>query len=166
MACWRPPAGRFADRYQPRTRGLAEGLREDGQVLAIRKWIVRNRAYCARMAIARFPNIVLDCPDAGALATFYSTMLDWKVELSPGWADIRAENGQCISFQQVEAYTPPAWPTQEVPQQMHLDVIVDDLDTAEAGVLDLGAVKHEHQPGTSFRVFLDPAGHPFCLCVE
>ena len=44
---------------------------------------------------------------------------------------------------------------------MHLDVIVDDLDTAEAAVLDLGATKHAHQPGTSFRVFLDPAWAPF-----
>jgi hypothetical protein len=118
------------------------------------------------MAIARFPNIVLDCPDPAALATFYGAMLDWKVELSPGWADIRPDESQCISFQQVEGYTPPAWPTQEVPQQMHIDVIVDDLDAAEAAVLDLGATKHEHQPGTSFRVFLDPAGHPFCLCVD
>ncbi|HEX6337549.1 MAG TPA: VOC family protein [Jiangellaceae bacterium] len=70
-----------------------------------------------------------------------------------------------MSFQRVEYYTPPRWPTQEVPQQMHLDVIVDDLDAAEAAVLELGATKREHQPGTSFRVFLDPAGHPFCLCV-
>jgi len=53
-----------------------------------------------------------------------------------------------------------------VPQQMHLDVIVDDLDVAETAVLALGATKHEHQPGTSFRVFLDPAGHPFCLCLD
>ncbi|WP_346434207.1 VOC family protein [Phytohabitans maris] len=30
----------------------------------------------------------------------------------------------------------------------------------------IGATKHPHQPGTSFRVFLDPAGHPFCLCVN
>jgi predicted enzyme related to lactoylglutathione lyase len=118
------------------------------------------------MAIARFPSIVIDCPDPGALATFYGAMLDWKVEVSPGWAEIRAEYGQCISFQQVEAYTPPSWPSQQVPQQMHLDVIVEDLDAAEAAVLDLGATKHEHQPGTSFRVFLDPAGHPFCLCVD
>ena len=30
---------------------------------------------------------------------------------------------------------------------------------------DLGATKHDHQPKPdSFRVFLDPAGHPFCLC--
>ena len=118
------------------------------------------------MAIARFPGVVLDCPDPGTLATFYGAMLDWKVELSPGWAHVRADHGQCISFQQVETYKPPAWPTPEMPQQMHLDVIVDDLDTAERAVLELGATKHEHQPGTSFRVFLDPAGHPFCLCVE
>jgi hypothetical protein len=118
------------------------------------------------MAIATFPSIVLDCPDAGALATFYATMLDWKVEISPGWADIRADYGQCISFQQVADYTPPDWPKQAVPQQMHLDVMVDDLDTAEAAVLELGATKHAHQPGETFRVLLDPAGHPFCLCVS
>jgi hypothetical protein len=29
-----------------------------------------------------------------------------------------------------------------------------------------GATKHEHQPGMSFRVFLDPAGHPFCLGLD
>ena len=118
------------------------------------------------MAIARFPSIVIDCPDPGALAAFYSAMLDWQADVSADWADIRAEQGQCISFQQVQACTPPDWPGQEVPQQMHLDVIVDDLDTAEAAVLGLGATKHERQPGTSFRVFLDPAGHPFCLCLD
>jgi hypothetical protein len=118
------------------------------------------------MAIARFPSIVIDCPDAAALAAFYVALLDWKAEVKPDWADIRADYGQCISFQQVDPYTPPRWPAQEVPQQMHLDVIVDDLDAAEVAVLELGATKHEHQPGTSFRVFLDPAGHPFCLCVD
>ncbi len=120
----------------------------------------------ACMAIARFPGIIIDCPDPSALATFYGALLDWKVEVSPNRAEVRAEYGDCISFQQVELYTPPIWPGQDVPQQMHLDVIVDDLDTAEAGVLRLGATKHENQPGTSFRVYLDPAGHPFCLCVD
>jgi len=118
------------------------------------------------MAIARFPSIVIDCPDPAALANFYGAMLNWKVEVRPGWAETRAEYGQCITFQQVESPNRPQWPGQDVPQQMHLDVIVDDLDAAEAAVLDLGATKHEHQPGTSFRVFLDPAGHPFCLCVD
>jgi len=118
------------------------------------------------MAIARFPSIVIDCPDPGALAAFYGAMLDWKTDVSPGWAEVHADYGQCISFQQVKDYTPPRWPAQEAPQQMHLDVIVDDLDAAEAAVLALGATRHEHQPGTSFRVFLDPAGHPFCLCLD
>lgn len=118
------------------------------------------------MAIARFPSIVIDCPDPAALATFYGAMLDWKVDVSSDWAEVRADYGQCICFQQVDEYTPPAWPTQNPPQQMHLDVIVDDLDAAEAAVLDLGATKHPHQPGTSFRVFLDPAGHPCCICVS
>lgn len=118
------------------------------------------------MAIARFPSIVLDCSDPVALATFYGAMLDWKVESSSDWAEARADHGQCICFQRVSDYTPPVWPGQEVPQQMHLDVVVDDLDAAEAAVLDLGASRHDHQPGTTFRVFLDPAGHPFCLCVS
>lgn len=73
-------------------------------------------------AIARLPSIVIDCADPGALAAFYGAILDWKADVSPGWAEVRAEYGQCISFQQVEAYTPPRWPAQEVPQQMHLDV--------------------------------------------
>jgi hypothetical protein len=118
------------------------------------------------MAIARFPSLVLDCPDPATLATFYGAMLDWQVEVRPDWAEVRADYGQCICFQQVADYTPPQWPDQAVPQQMHLDVIVDDLDAGESAVLELGATKHDHQPGTSFRVFLDPAGHPFCLCID
>jgi Glyoxalase-like domain len=118
------------------------------------------------MAIARFNSIVLDCPDPGALATFYAALLDWKADIGADWADVRADHGQCISFQQVPDYTPPQWPGQALPQQVHLDVMVDDLDSAKAAVLELGATRHEHQPGTTFRVFLDPAGHPFCLCVD
>jgi hypothetical protein len=118
------------------------------------------------MAIARYPSLVLDCPDPAGLATFYGAMLDWKVESRPGWAEVRADSGQCICFQQVADYTPPDWPGQAVPQQMHLDVIVDDLDAGETAVIGLGATRHDHQPGTTFRVFLDPAGHPFCLCVD
>ncbi|MEU4154825.1 VOC family protein [Actinoplanes sp. NPDC026670] len=118
------------------------------------------------MAIARFPTTVIDCPDPAALAKFYGEMLDWKAEVSEDWVDLKADYGQCISFQQVENYRAPVWPGQEAPQQFHLDVVVDDLDTAEAAVLALGATKHPHQPGTTFRVFLDPAGHPFCLCLN
>ena len=117
------------------------------------------------MAIARFPVVVLDCPDPKALADFYGALLEWKVEHDDDWCSVRAEYGDSMSFQKVDTFTPPQWPGQDIPQQMHLDLVVDDLDAAEAAVLELGATKHEHQPGTSYRVFLDPAGHPFCLCV-
>lgn len=119
------------------------------------------------MAIARFPNFVIDCPDPALLAGFYGELLGWTVQADPDWAEIRPEDArQCISFQQVQNYRAPAWPDQAVPQQVHLDVMVEDLDAAEPVVLALGATRHPHQPGETFRVFLDPAGHPFCLCVE
>jgi predicted enzyme related to lactoylglutathione lyase len=119
------------------------------------------------MAIARYPVLALDCPDPKALAEFYGALLDWKIESSDDdWCTIRAEYGDSLAFQKVDPYQAPQWPGQERPQQMHLDVTVDDLDQAERAVLALGATKHDHQPGTTFRVFLDPAGHPFCLCVD
>lgn len=118
------------------------------------------------MAIARLPVIALDCPDPGALARFYGALLEWKIDLSADGASVCSQNGQAISFHKVEGYMPPTWPTQERPQQMHLDMLVDDLEAAETAALELGATKHPDQPGTSFRVFLDPAGHPFCLCLN
>lgn len=119
------------------------------------------------MAIARFPVVVLDCPDPRRLAEFYGALLDWKIEdHADDWCSIRAEYGDALAFQKVDDYVAPDWPGQEHPQQMHIDVHVDDLDQAEAAVVEIGATRHAHQPGTSFRVFLDPAGHPFCLCVD
>ena len=117
--------------------------------------------------IARWPAFVLDCPDPDALATFYGAILGWTVKPEGDWAEIRPEDdSNCISFQQVTDYRAPDWPGQNVPQQMHLDLMVEDLDQGEAAVTALGATKADHQPGTTFRVFLDPAGHPFCLCVD
>jgi predicted enzyme related to lactoylglutathione lyase len=117
------------------------------------------------MAIGRNPCVAIDCADPGDLAKFYAALLDWKIVDEDDWVEVRSDDGQCIAMQRVEGYNPPTWPSQHVPQQMHLDIDVDDLDDAEAAVIALGATKHEHQPGTEFRVMLDPAGHPFCLCV-
>ena len=119
------------------------------------------------MAIARFPGFVIDCPDAGALAAFYGDLLGWNAKVDGDWAEIRPDDGSnCISFQQVDGYQGPEWPGQSKPQQMHLDLMVADLEEGEKEAIKLGAIKAETQPGTTFRVFLDPAGHPFCLCVD
>ena len=76
--------------------------------------------------------------------------------------------GRRVAFQQAVDFVPPTWPSGERPQQLHLDLTVDDVEVAEAQVLALGATRHEVQPGEAagdpFRVYLDPAGHPFCLC--
>lgn len=119
------------------------------------------------MTIAHTPRTVLDCPDHAAEAAFYAQMLGWEAVVEDDeWAEARGPGDHRIAFQKVDRYAPPVWPGQQHPQQMHIDVSVADLDVAEAAVLAIGARKHEHQPGTTFRVFLDPAGHPFCLCQE
>ena len=43
-----------------------------------------------------------------------------------------------------------------------MDVLVADLDAAEAEVLRLGAASLDAGTDT-FRVYTDPSGHPFCL---
>lgn len=121
------------------------------------------------MAIAREPVFVFDCPDAGALARFYAAVLDAetvRVDDDGSWAEIAPPGSSPICFQRVDDYRAPEWPGQEHPQQLHLDVVVDDIPTAEPQVLELGATLHEQQPSEDggFRVYLDPAGHPFCLC--
>lgn len=117
------------------------------------------------MAIARRPVTVLDCPAPDVLARFYADLLGAEITSTDAdWWHLREPGGSQLAFQQVDGYVAPDWPGQDVPQQFHLDVLVDDLDETEAAVLALGASKHSHQPGETFRVFLDPAGHPFCLC--
>jgi hypothetical protein len=115
--------------------------------------------------IGIFDMLVIDCPDPGALATFYSELLGVEVYSSDDdWAEIAAQVGErpLMAFQRVEAYRAPEWPGQAVPQQMHIDVRIEDFDVAEEQVLALGATKAGSDTET-FRVYLDPAGHPFCL---
>lgn len=118
-------------------------------------------------AVAAFGAIVLDCREPEALAGFYSALTGAPVErVDPDWVQLAAPGGgPALAFQLAPDHVPPRWPDPEHPQQLHLDFDVPDLDVAEAQVLELGAVRHSHQPGESFRVYLDPAGHPFCLCL-
>ena len=113
--------------------------------------------------------VVLDTPDVGTLADFYRRLLGWTVERAePDWIKLRAPGGEIgLSFQMEKAYVRPTWPAGPGDQQMmmHLDIKVDDLDAAGAHALALGAVLAEYQPQDDVRVYLDPAGHPFCLWV-
>lgn len=110
--------------------------------------------------------IVLDCPDPRALARFYVELLGGEiVGYDEDWAEIAlpfTDLRPILAFQQVVDYRKPEWPGQDVPQQSHLDVKVDDLDAGETAVLAIGATATGSGTDT-FRVYLDPAGHPFCL---
>lgn len=111
--------------------------------------------------------VVLDCPDAHALAYFYRQLLSWEVKYSePDWVLLRCPDGGIgLSFQCEPGYQAPVWPEQPEEQQkmLHLDLRVDDLHDAEAFAVALGARRATFQPQDDVRVFLDPAGHPFCL---
>jgi catechol 2,3-dioxygenase-like lactoylglutathione lyase family enzyme len=115
--------------------------------------------------VARLQVVALDCADPVALAAFYSAVLGAPVEHTDAdWVQLApTDGGSPLAFQRVEDHRPPRWPGAEHPQQLHLDLEVADLDAGEAAVVALGARRHEVQPGETFRVFLDPAGHPFCL---
>ena len=114
--------------------------------------------------------VVLDSSDAGALADFYQRILGWPAGTNePGWVTLRPPGGGAgLSFQTEDAYVRPAWPASAGDQQMmlHLDIEVDDLDIAGAHAVSAGAVLADYQPQEKVRVYLDPAGHPFCLCTE
>ncbi|MER7927247.1 VOC family protein [Streptomyces sp. NPDC096057] len=71
-------------------------------------------------------------------------------------------------FQQTDGYRAPVWPPVESEQRpmMHFDFQVGDLDSAVAEAVALGATVAQFQPQENVRVLLDPAGHPFCLCLD
>ncbi|HQT99165.1 MAG TPA: VOC family protein [Acidimicrobiales bacterium] len=118
----------------------------------------------------RYALVALDCPDPLALAAFYSELTGYDIEPLDGfppekvtWIELLNGGQPTIAFQKVEHFVAPTWPAGDVPQQLHLDFDVENLDEGELFVLSLGAIKTDVQPGSSFRVFLDPVGHPFCL---
>jgi predicted enzyme related to lactoylglutathione lyase len=115
--------------------------------------------------IGRLQTVVIDCPDPRSLAAFYGELLGWHVtDEEDDWITISSDSDAAtLSFQLAADLEPPRWPDPSRPQQFHLDVAVDDIETAEKRVLEAGATRLEEGGGQTFRVYADPAGHPFCL---
>ena len=111
--------------------------------------------------IGRRHHVVIDCPDPIALAEFYSELLGRPItHQSHNWVVI-ADNDRTsgFAFQLAPDHQPPAWPDPERPQQLHIDVMVEDLDAAGPQVIAIGGARIPHGD----HVYIDPAGHPFCL---
>lgn len=125
-----------------------------------------------RVAVGRFDTVVLDCPDPRVLAEFYAGLLSQEIadDGDDSWQSLVGDgSGITLAFQRATNYQTPRWPD-GLPQQLHLDLTVDDMVTAHAGAVALGAIPlsptspPEPDETASFRVYADPAGHPFCLC--
>ena len=112
--------------------------------------------------IGTLSTIVLDCPDPLALARFYSELTGLPItNTDDDWVDVGSGQPR-LAFQLAPDHQPPRWPDPAFPQQLHLDVRVDDVEVAEKEVFALGATRLAGG-GEDFRVYADPAGHPFCL---
>jgi catechol 2,3-dioxygenase-like lactoylglutathione lyase family enzyme len=111
--------------------------------------------------IGRAHHVVIDCPDPVLLAEFYAALLGLPVTYrSADFAVVSADTTTSgYAFQRAEDHQPPRWPDPAYPQQMHLDVMVDDSEAAAERVVELGATVLSVEN----HVYADPAGHPFCL---
>ncbi|HET8659044.1 MAG TPA: VOC family protein [Micromonosporaceae bacterium] len=119
------------------------------------------------MAQLTLTGVNIGAPDPHALAAFYAGLLGWEIgreEANDVWLR-PPDGGRGLSFQREDGYERPTWPAGPGDQQMmmHLEVMVDDLESAVAHAVSLGATVADFQPQPDVRVCLDPAGHPFCL---
>ncbi|WP_298460886.1 VOC family protein [uncultured Cellulomonas sp.] len=126
---------------------------------------------------------VIDAQDCRRLAEFYRQLLGLHyrdgdappADDSPDDADwlVLVDDGgrRVLAVQEKRDTTPPTWPSEQVPMQMHMDftvATVEELARQRARAEQLGArLVHDrsHDPDEPLFVLADPAGHPFCLLV-
>ncbi|MEO3765028.1 VOC family protein [Streptomyces sp. B8F3] len=121
------------------------------------------------MPVATFCLVALDCPEPRRLAEFYQGLLGGEVKADrDDWAELFLPDGTGrLAFQHAPDLRPPDWPRADGnSQQLHLDLRVTDVEAAERHALELGArpLDTDDDGGRrDFRVYADPAGHPFCF---
>jgi predicted enzyme related to lactoylglutathione lyase len=111
--------------------------------------------------------IVFDAADLKTESTFWAGMLAGMVEAEDEWHTVSVNGEPRLGFQLAPNHVPPEWPD-GTPQQIHLDLYVDDIAASHGEAVALGAtlLKAASDTGSpeGFQVYADPAGHPFCLC--
>jgi catechol 2,3-dioxygenase-like lactoylglutathione lyase family enzyme len=150
---------------EPKAVGVVGGLCQNGRMGESTTETVANPADSA-LSI-KLGVVVLDTPDPAGSAAFYSKLLGVEVsDVDDDWVSLEgAANGLRLAFQLAPNLIAPTWPDGEIPQQFHLDLHVEDLDVAEQHAVSIGARPVEGpDPSPECRTYLDPAGHPFCLC--
>jgi catechol 2,3-dioxygenase-like lactoylglutathione lyase family enzyme len=111
--------------------------------------------------VGRLHHVIVDCRNPRGLGAFYSALLGLPITYHSDDFVVVSVNDTTsgIAFQLAPDHEPPRWPDPHHPQQIHFDVMVDDVEEAARQVLALGATRLP----TGTHVYADPAGHPFCL---
>lgn len=107
--------------------------------------------------------INIDSADASAAGEFWAALTGWDVVASGDGYAMISGGGHTVGFGTVPHYRPPAWPNDNGSKQFHLDLACTDMAATEAKAVELGATVADPQPGETWRVLIDPDGHPFCL---
>lgn len=112
---------------------------------------------------ARLAMVTIDCTDPQAEAAFWSALLGWTTTYADENYAMLSGPDHALGFGRSEDYQPPAWPNEHGSKHFHLDLAVADIDATADRCRELGGTIPDFQPGETWRVVLDPAGHPFCL---
>jgi hypothetical protein len=113
--------------------------------------------------------IVFDAADLEAESAFWAGMLGGcHVFKLDEWHSVMDSSGEWrIGVQLAPNHQQPDWPD-GTPQQIHLDLHVEDLPKAHDEAIALGARLLQPAPDLGakqgWQIYADPAGHPFCLC--
>jgi hypothetical protein len=99
------------------------------------------------------------------MGAFYRAACGGEIIRRDGDSVWLSVGGTIVIFRDVEGYRAPTWPADDVPMQVHLDFVVDDVAEAETLLRQHGATTADYQPHRQdgHVVMLDPAGHPFCI---
>jgi predicted enzyme related to lactoylglutathione lyase len=111
--------------------------------------------------------VVFDAAELHAESSFWARLLGGKVDAEDDWHMVLVNGEPKVGVQLAPNHVPPEWPD-GTPQQIHLDLWVDDFEEAHTEVMSAGARLLQAAASTEsaddFQVYADPAGHPFCLC--
>jgi hypothetical protein len=111
--------------------------------------------------------VVFDAADLAAESAFWARMLGGRVFIDDTFHCVFDADGRwVIGVQFAPDHAPPEWPDGN-PQQVHLDLHIDDPAGAHAEAIGLGArllqAADDLTAAEGHQVYADPAGHPFCL---
>ena len=113
----------------------------------------------------KYQVVTFDASDLSTESAFWAGVLGGTVDAEVDWHMVIVDGAPRIGVQLAPGHVPPQWP-EGSPQQIHLDLWVEDHEAAHDQAMALGAtlLKAADDPSDDFQVYADPAGHPFCLC--